>query len=65
MSELKDCDLWRFIALLQYKIEKMTEDIDILKLQMKSVQEDVRENGEVFCELDRVCIELENSDIEQ
>ena len=64
MSEPKDGDLWRFIALLQYKIEKLTEDIDILQLQMKSVQDDIRENGEVFCELDRVCIELENSDIE-
>ena len=51
----QSCSVWKFIALLQQKVEHLTEVIRVL-------QEEVRAQGQVFVDLQRVCTDIENSE---
>ena len=48
-------EVWKFIALLQQKVEHLTEVIRV-------IQEEVRAQGQVFVNLQRVCTDIENSE---
>ena len=57
-------EVWKYIAMLQKKIDDLYKTIHELQREIVTLRNDVNHNGEVFVKLQTVCDEL-RSDTEE